>query len=513
MSTARTPAERRADIAGIAVGVGRPGGADRDAARRDRGEQFADARGADGAVVAAAQTHVVHDLPVEVSLVGADGADRAVVGEPVAKVGAELLDERQVLQDRNQDFAEQLVGVHRAASIAQHAVAQHVAGAVGLVELGVGGEGVLVAAVVGADGEADFTGRQFEGAALDAGFNRALFQGVLVQGATADVADAVARRGQVAERVEAARAIFRAARGAVQQTRDGGGAGPAELLVVELGAAERGVAVPGPVLEADVAREARGQLIDGVAVLLDPRTQDVERLIEGEAGVRVRARGQDVAEIGRNVRVRNRNRQAIDVRGQGRIADARRLIVGERELREHAQVVAQLVVDLAEHRVAVEVRLHRGAVVAEVDLLLGARSVRVDDVGLIGFRIAEVQNRDASRREQCLVGVEADLAGVLARRVAGQSARAVLAHEHVVDRSQRRQVGAEQYSPLRDSAEAWGRGAEDVVVAGALQSDVAIGVVDRDDGAALAFVETSAGGHGDLEGFAVALFRDAVLAV
>ena len=146
-------------------------------------------------------------------------------------------------------------------------------------------------------------------------------------------------------------------------------------------------------------------------------------------------------------------------------------------------------------------------------LLLGAGRVRVDDVGVVGLRIAEVPHRHAGGREDRLVGVEADLAGVAAGGVAGQGRGAVLADEHAVDRGQGRQVGAEQDGALRNGREARRRQAEDEPVAGALQRDVAVGVVDRQHGAAAAFVEGPTGGQRDLEGFAVTVFRDAVLAV
>ncbi|EEF22490.1 conserved hypothetical protein, partial [Ricinus communis] len=291
--------------------------------------------------------------------------------------------------------------------------------------------------------------------------DHALLERVLVQRAARHVAGALGRRGQVAEGVPAAGAVLRAARGAVEQAGDGAGAGAAGLLVVELGAAERDVAVPGPVLEAGFTRQAVGELEDVVAVLLNARPQDIQRLVEGEVGVRGRPRGQDRTEVGRDERVGDRNRQAVDVRGQGGVGDAHRDIVGEGELREELDAVGQVVVDLGEHGVAVEVRLHRAAVVAEVHLLRGAGGVGVDDVGVVGLRVAEVQDRHARGRKQGLVGVEADLAGVAAGAVAGQGGGAVGPLEQAVDRGQGGQVGAEQHRALRDGRQARGRGAED----------------------------------------------------
>ena len=442
-----------------------------------------------------------------------DPPHRGIVGEAVAQIEVELADHRQVAEDRHQQFAEQLIGVHRTARITQDAEAQHIGGPIGLVQQAVGPEGVFVGAVVRADRKADLAGWKLEQTALDAGLHHALLQLVLVQRAARQIVYALVRRRQIAEGVPAAGAEVGPPGGAVEQPGRGAGAGAAGLFVVELGPRERGVGVPGPVPHPHIAGEAAGELIDRVAVLLLPRPQDVQGLVEGEGRAGVRARGQDGAELRRDERIARRDRQAIDIRGQGRVRDPQGLVVGEGELDEGPQAVGQVVVDLPEHGVPVQVRLDRRAVIAEVHLLRGARGVRVDDIGAVGFRIAEVLHPHAGGGEDGLIGVEPDLSGIASRRIARQGGQAILTHEDAVDGRLGGQVGAEQHRALRDGRQARRALAEDVIVARALQGAVAVGVVHRNHRPTAALVKGLAGGERNLEGLPVALLGDAILAI
>ena len=153
--------------------------------------------------------------------------------------------------------------------------------------------------------------------------------------------------------------------------------------------------------------------------------------------------------------------------------------------------------------------MQRTAIVAEVDLLrIGAR---VDDIRLVGLRIAEVQHRHAGRGEQGLIGIEPDLPGVTPRRIARQRTRAILADEDIVDRCQRRQIGAEQHRALRNGRKPRGGGAEDIIVTLALQCAIPLGIVEGEHRAAAIVGKRRTHRRGEAIAVAIAIIADARL--
>ena len=261
------------------------------------------------------------------------------------------------MQQRHQQFAVDLAHLDRSAGRAQHAVAEDIAGPVGQRQLRIRLERVGIGAIVGAQREPQVPRRQLCQAALDVPLDGLLAQFVGVERAARDIADAVLRGRDVAERVEAAGAQFGAAGRTVEQPRDRAGAGAAALRILELGLAGVGVEVPRPVAYADLARQPGGELVHVILVGLDARSQDAERLVEGDGRIGARPRRQDRAERRGDERVRRRHGEAIDVRGQRRVRHADRTIGGVAELAERLDVVGDVVVDLAEHRIAIEIGL------------------------------------------------------------------------------------------------------------------------------------------------------------
>src|SRR5690606_4939070 len=228
---------RVAAINGLACGVHRA--ADLRRADVAVAEQFADGGRTHGALDAAANTQTIDNGPVDVRLIGRNPADGAVVGVAIAQVQVQRLDERLIGQDRDQGLDEDFGRVGRAgqglnrveagdfhaadlAAVRQAVRAQVVDGRIALRQAGVRTEGEGVFAILSAQGDADFAGRQLEQTALHGRLDDALLAEGRVLAVAVDVVDAALRQLRQAERVEAAFAQIGAAGRIIQQTLNGG---------------------------------------------------------------------------------------------------------------------------------------------------------------------------------------------------------------------------------------------------------------------------------------------------
>src|SRR5690606_4445997 len=172
---------RVAAIDGLTCGVHRA--ADLRRADVAVAEQFADGGRTHGALDAAATPQTVDNGPVDVRLIGRNPADGAVVGVAIAQVQVQRLDERLIGQDRDQGLDEDFGRVGRTgqrlnrvepgdfhaadlAAVRQAVRAQVVDDRIALRQAGVRTEGEGVFAILTAQGDADFAGRQLEQTAL-----------------------------------------------------------------------------------------------------------------------------------------------------------------------------------------------------------------------------------------------------------------------------------------------------------------------------------------------------------
>ena len=194
-----------------------------------------DRRRAHRLLVAAAHTEAVHDRPVDVGLPGREAADGGVVGSPAGHRHVQFLDEGKVLEDRDQHLDEAFHDICRASEAGRRVEARdvvagesgcRVSGAGGSRQVGSGAgigsrrdaglhrdrgrqravrqEIECVFTVAHADRGADFSGRQFEQAALGGEFDVALLVDGEVLRGPADEGPAGLRQARFAEPVEAA---------------------------------------------------------------------------------------------------------------------------------------------------------------------------------------------------------------------------------------------------------------------------------------------------------------------
>src|SRR5690606_33039447 len=123
-----------------------------------------------------------------------------------------------------------------------------------------------VFAILSAHGDADFTGRQLEQAALQGRLDDALLAEGGVLAVAVDVVDAALRQLRQAEGVEAAFAQAGAAGRIIQQSLNGRARDVARLLRLVVDAAVLGADVVAPVAEGQIAAHAGRHLIDRGAV-------------------------------------------------------------------------------------------------------------------------------------------------------------------------------------------------------------------------------------------------------
>src|SRR5690606_16127192 len=161
-----------------------------------------DVRGTLRTVVAATETQPIGDLPVAEDLVGVAGTGRVIVRNTAADFQVELLDERDVGQDRDQQFAVDLAGVDVPEGVAARIDTER------LVEerTTLSGQRIVEELVVhltiaSTDRGANRSGGQFEQAALEVGLNdrlaelRTVLQ-IRAHGFEAVLAEATGRRSE-----------------------------------------------------------------------------------------------------------------------------------------------------------------------------------------------------------------------------------------------------------------------------------------------------------------------------
>ncbi|MNJ36263.1 hypothetical protein D3C77_310450 [compost metagenome] len=472
-------------------------------------EQFRDGRRTDSGLDAAARAEPVVDLPFQVGLPAFRRTRTRVLRHTVAERQRHVLGEGHVLDDRNQQFGEQVGPVQEARGRQLLVEASHQAG----LQAAVRTEVEVQFAIAGAEGRLQRARRQLEQVAVDDRFHDRLLDDGQVLGFQADPGRAGRINRGLAEQVQTVGAVAARSRvhrgdgGGVQQGLDTITTDVAALDLVQDRTTERRIDVVLPGLGAgQVALGAQNHLPDVVGVVAGPAAQIVEALGEGERGQRVRAGRQDLRQLGRDERVGDRDVPAGRAAGRGRRQFLQGVVVGVQRL----DVGLELIVDLVVHAREQVPALHRqdqDVVRLEVVREDVRREVRGDGRFRARITIDVIRRaRGDAGAEQAAVGVEAE---------AGPAARVgatVAAAENGVHRRLAGQVGGRQAS--RAAREDGGRaGSLRRPLARVLVHLGAVEVAGVENGVTLAVVEVAAERDVGRPLFAVALFRQAVLRV